>query len=275
MSNQSLPQKNDSHRANHLQSESIPFALQSPHQLAQFAAATASGYHPKPLSKESTSSSGASANTTTASQPKPPTTQSDPPVAAYLTAGQGGGVLSGPIPQPIDLSTFKGLTFGMLDDLQLETREVYDQISGTFQWEMFKNQDDRCIKYVREQCANKRLFIITSGSLGRKVVPVIHDLPQVYAIYIYCADVKHNQEWAHKFTKIRVVCNDDDRELVPQLAVDVAQANIDYGEAYLQQGDREKAKPKFQKALDNLKRDPKLADPVMIRKVEDKLAQCK
>jgi len=167
------------------------------------------------------------------------------------------------------------LKFVTLDGLQLETREVYDKISGTFQWEMCESQDDRCMKFVREQCANKRVFLISSGSLGRRVVPTIHELPQIYAIYIYCADVPSNLEWSNKYTKVRVVCNDDDKYLLPQLAVDVAQADMEWGDALLKNGKADKAKEKYAKALTNLKEHAKHPDPTMIAKIEGKLNECK
>jgi len=276
MSNQSFTQKSEGQRTNHLQTESVPFALQSPQQLAQFSAATASGYHPKSQTKGPGFSSGPVSNTTNASQQnKPPTTMSPFAASFYETAQYSNG-LQPPPPQPIDLSTFKCLQFVTLDGLQETTRDVYDELSGTFQWEICNDQDDRCIKHIRDECANKRVFFICSGSLGRKSVPVIHDLPQVYAIYIYCADVVSNREWSSKYTKVRVVCNNDDQDLIPQFAVDVAQANIDWGDALVKQGNRDKAKAKYQKALDNLKsKSVRNPDPNMIQKVQAKLDECK
>jgi len=279
MSNQSSSQKSEGQRTHHLQSESIPFSLQQNYQspnFSQFTAATSAGYNPKPQAKVPTFSSGLGFNTMpTSQQAKPTKPMTEFGASAYAAAEGGSTGLQPPPAQPIDLSTFKGLQYSMVDNLQLETREIYDEVAGTFQWEMFKDQDDRCIKYIRDECVNKRVFLISSGGLGRKVVPAVHDLSQVYAIYIYCADVVSNREWSNKYTKVRVVCNDDDRELLPQLAVDVAQANMEWGDALVKQGQRDKAKPKYQKALDNLNKYTKKSDPTMIKKVQSKLDECK
>ena len=302
MSNQSFPNKSDNQRVNHLQNESIPFSFGSPQQIAQWAAAQSSQYYPKPqttpglfvsapssssstttsnpspsaastttstTTAKATSSSSSSATSTTA---KPMT---DFHAAALQAAQQGASGLQPPPAQAIDLATFKGMRFVTLDGCQLETREIYDTISGTFQWEMCESQDDRCMKFIREQCAGKRVFLITSGSLGRRVVPTIHDLEQIYAIYVYCADVPYNQEWACKYAKVRVVCNDDDKYLLPQLAVDVAQANIEWGDAFVKDGKRDKAKEKYQKALENLTIYAKRPDQTMVDKVNQKLSECK
>ncbi|CAF3817571.1 unnamed protein product [Rotaria sordida] len=178
-----------------------------------------------------------------------------------------------PPAQPIDLSTFKGFKFVTLDDLVVETRDIDDDVSGTFEWEMCAGQEDLCIKFIREKCVNKRTFLITSGGRGKNVVPQIHDLPQLYAIYVYCQDVVGHQQWASKFSKVRIVCNDD-RVLHPQLAADVAQANIDWGNALLNAGKRDEAKTKFQKALDNLTKHVKFSDQAFLNQMQKKLAEC-
>jgi len=272
MSNQSFPQKPEGQRTNHLQSEAVPFSLQSPHQLAQFSAATASGYYPKPQTKAAPFSSGSAASTTDTSHQTKPTTGMSEFAASVYASGSG---LQPPPAQPIDLNTFKGLQFVTLDQFQIETRDIYDEVSGTFQWEMCAGQTDACITHIREKCSNKRVFLVTSGSLGRIVVPAVHDLSQVYAIYIYCADVVSNREWSKNYSKVRVVCNNDDQDLLPQLAVDVAQANIELGDALVKQGSRDKAKEKFEKALKNLTKYDQVSDPTMIKKAKTKLDECK
>jgi len=174
----------------------------------------------------------------------------------------------------IDLATFKGFKFIFLDALTIETRDIYDKISGTFAWEICENKD-YCINYIREQCSNKLVFLIISGSFGKDVVPEIHNLPQIYAIYIHCAHVQYHLEWSKQYSKIRVVCNDDDQDLIPRFAFDVAQANIEWGDALFQKNQRDKAKQKFEKALDNLTRYAKNPNPLMIKSIKIKIDQCK
>jgi len=288
MSDNPAPQRPPGPRMSHLQSEPVPISFASPQQLAQFTAGAGS-FFSGPRMKTPYQSFMPQMNTTfnnmnnTSYQTQPvPLIQNNTTVAAAsASAATSHSSASGqkaltPLPeQPIDLSTFKGFKFVTLDPLQLETREVYDAISGTFQWEMFENQDDRCIGSIRDDLKNKRVFLISSGSLGAKIVPQIHDLPQIYAIYVYCANVKYHQEWAQKYPKIRVVCDNDDLYLLPQFAVDVAQSNIDWGNALLKQGTRDKAKEKFKLAFDKLNNYARNHDPVMDAEIKKKLDECK
>jgi hypothetical protein len=289
MSGQPYQQRPNGPLFNNFNADRLPTSIGSPQQLAQFTAAAASGYHPRPQMKQTTYPSGSTGGfpTTDTSQPGKPKQPMSDFAASFYAAGenaaqhssaQGSSAqpthLQPPQAQPVD-ANFKGLKFITLDGFQLETREVYDQISGTFQWEMCESQDDRCISFVRDQCADKRVFLICSGSLGKKVVPEVHNLPQIYAIYIYCADVKYHREWTNSYTKVRVVCNNDDQDLLPQFAVDVAQANIEWGDALLKQNKRDIAKKKFEKALENLNKYPNTSPPTMINQVKSKLNECK
>ncbi|CAF1247162.1 unnamed protein product [Rotaria magnacalcarata] len=233
--------------------------------LAQFTKSNTAGYQPQPQATASTYSQNTQKPTTTTT-----TTTTSNQIATKLS-----NTFQPLAPQLIDLKTFKGFKFVTLDGLVIETRSVYDEISGTYKWEMCESQEDRCIDFIRNKCTNKRTFFISSGGLGKSVIPKIHELPQVYAIYIYCADVIFHQEWASKFSKIRVVCNDDDKVLLPQLAVDVAQANVDWGNALVTEGNRAAAKEKFEKALANLTKYARNPDENMIHQIIRKLDELK
>ena len=85
----------------------------------------------------------------------------------------------------------------------------------------------------------------------------------------------YHREWSSKFEKVRALCNDDE-DLFPQMAVDVAQANLDWGNTLLKQGDKAQAAKKFQKALKNLTEfTKKKHDPAMEKEVQKKLEECK
>jgi hypothetical protein len=47
-----------------------------------------------------------------------------------------------------------------------------------------------------------RAIVISSGSLGRHLVPKIHRLEPVDAIYIFCGDASRHAEWAQELTKM-------------------------------------------------------------------------
>ena len=200
--------------------------------------------------------------------PNKPTVPSVPPVAV-------GPKQLTPLPaQPVDLSLCTEMKFVTLDGMLTDLGAAYEKISGTFQWEICGERDEHCVKYITEKCKKKRVFFIASGGLGAKVVPQIHDLPQVYAIYIYCENVDGHKKWADKLSKVRVVCNNDTLDLLPRLALDVARSNVDWGNALLAAKRPAEAKAKYEAALELLSGDARHPSSDMADEVNAGLEAC-
>ncbi|CAF1182466.1 unnamed protein product [Adineta steineri] len=78
----------------------------------------------------------------------------------------------------------------------------------------FQNGDE-CKHYI-ELLPKDRFVLIVSGRLGQEVVPYIHNLRQVYSIYVYCLQKERNERWAKQYSKIKGVIIKLD-ELVTQI----------------------------------------------------------
>jgi hypothetical protein len=65
-------------------------------------------------------------------------------------------------------------------------------------------EPDQCIQFLNT-INNEKAFIIVSGGLGQHLVPRIHDMPQVDAIYIFCNNKSRHEEWTKKWAKIKGV----------------------------------------------------------------------
>ncbi|CAF3948017.1 unnamed protein product [Rotaria sordida] len=52
------------------------------------------------------------------------------------------------------------------------------------------------------------IFLIVSGSVGRQLIPLIHDLDQIHSIYIFCLNKSSHESWAKQYEKIHGVCTD-------------------------------------------------------------------
>jgi hypothetical protein len=79
-------------------------------------------------------------------------------------------------------------------DTQKELRQVINHLRT------FDNSDE-CEQYIR-QITKEKVVLIVSGSLGRQIVPRLHDLPQFSAFYVFCQDKKANEQWTNKFHKV-------------------------------------------------------------------------
>ncbi|CAF3120629.1 unnamed protein product [Rotaria socialis] len=70
----------------------------------------------------------------------------------------------------------------------------------------FKDADE-CIRFLRDT-KEHQMFMIASGSLGEITVPVVHDLPQLNTIYIFCGNQARHEQWAKRWPKIKGVVTD-------------------------------------------------------------------
>ncbi|CAF1083803.1 unnamed protein product [Adineta steineri] len=65
-------------------------------------------------------------------------------------------------------------------------------------------ESDQCIQALNK-VDKEQVFVITSGSLGQHLVPEIHGIPQLDAIYIFCGNKSRHEEWTQNWTKIKGV----------------------------------------------------------------------
>lgn len=63
---------------------------------------------------------------------------------------------------------------------------------------------EQCIQFLNDM-ADEKAFIISSGSLGLRIMSTIHDMPQVDAIYIFCGNKAYHDQWAKEWRKIEGV----------------------------------------------------------------------
>ncbi|CAF3265952.1 unnamed protein product [Rotaria sp. Silwood2] len=78
-----------------------------------------------------------------------------------------------------------------------ELRGVVNQISPC-------TTSEECVQWLNEN--NKEIsFVICSGALGQQLVPEIHDIPTLDAIYIFCANQQRHAAWAENWPKIKAV----------------------------------------------------------------------
>ena len=63
---------------------------------------------------------------------------------------------------------------------------------------------DECIDFIDDN-KEERAFIIFSGALGQIIVPLVHDIPQITTIYIFCGNKTHQEQWTKNGPKVQGV----------------------------------------------------------------------
>ncbi|CAF4191553.1 unnamed protein product [Adineta steineri] len=86
-------------------------------------------------------------------------------------------------------------------------------------------EPDQCIR-VLNKVDKQQTFVITSGSLGQHLIPEIHGIPQLDAIYIFCGNKSRHQGWTQNWTKIKGV-HTNIKEICQALQLAVKQCDQD------------------------------------------------
>ena len=60
---------------------------------------------------------------------------------------------------------------------------------------------EECVTFL-EDVHTEKAFVITSGSLGQDIVPLIHPMAHVDTIYIFCGGQRQHEEWTKEWSKI-------------------------------------------------------------------------
>ena len=66
---------------------------------------------------------------------------------------------------------------------------------------------DECIDFIND-IKEEKIFMISSGAFGQTTVPIVHDNPQVNAIYIFCGNKTRHEQWAKQWSKVKGVFTD-------------------------------------------------------------------
>ncbi|CAF3534966.1 unnamed protein product [Rotaria sp. Silwood1] len=61
---------------------------------------------------------------------------------------------------------------------------------------------DECIDFITD-VQEERIFMIASGALGQITSPIIHDMPQISTIYIFCENQAWYEQWITQWPKIK------------------------------------------------------------------------
>jgi hypothetical protein len=61
-----------------------------------------------------------------------------------------------------------------------------------------------CEDYIQSQSVDARITLIVNGRLGEQIVPSIHQLSQIIAIYVYCMNKAAHEKWASNHNKVLV-----------------------------------------------------------------------
>jgi len=78
-----------------------------------------------------------------------------------------------------------------------QIRSVVDNVN-------FFTDQDKCVDFLTE-INNEKVFMILTSTMSDQIVPLIHDIPQLDTIYIFCSNKSIHEQWVNHWPKIKVI----------------------------------------------------------------------
>ncbi|CAF1250286.1 unnamed protein product, partial [Rotaria magnacalcarata] len=93
---------------------------------------------------------------------------------------------------------------GTIDENNEDCRNVLAQLRAAVSEVNVCRTPEQCVECLND-IDDEKAFVIVSGYVGQQLVPAIHSMHVVYAIYIFCGNKARHDQWANEWSKIRGV----------------------------------------------------------------------
>ncbi|CAF1274515.1 unnamed protein product [Adineta steineri] len=112
-----------------------------------------------------------------------------------------------------------------IDETNEDCQNTLTQLRNVVNDVIMCTQSDECIAFL-DKHNDENVFVITSGLLAQHLIPEIHDMPKLAAIFIFSDNICYHQQWAKDWKKIKGVHNDI-KDICDALKRGVKQVNQD------------------------------------------------
>ncbi|CAF1334921.1 unnamed protein product, partial [Didymodactylos carnosus] len=93
---------------------------------------------------------------------------------------------------------FQNFTVIWLDSLFVENNDIHIKLKRIFNNLKPFNDIGPCIHYLFQNKTKINVLLIVSYLAAQEIIPVVHELPEIISIYIYCENKQQQEEWIVK-----------------------------------------------------------------------------
>jgi hypothetical protein len=130
-------------------------------------------------------------------------------ILASVEAGSDSSFLSTTEEQPLKRALFVWLDPDVHKNEQIQS--AMKCLEKIVPCALSTNNYDECKQWLMDYNDKKGIFFIVSNKFGKQLVPDIHSLPSIIAIYVYCTDRKIHTKWTENYSKVRNVISDTNK----------------------------------------------------------------
>ncbi|CAF0898936.1 unnamed protein product [Adineta steineri] len=91
-----------------------------------------------------------------------------------------------------------------IDENNTDCSNTIDQLKSVVNDVNTFTDGEKCVEFI-QTITNNKVCMIVSGSLGKHIVPHVHDMSQVDTIFIFCNNQEWHKQWIKEWPKIKGV----------------------------------------------------------------------
>ncbi|CAF4231231.1 unnamed protein product, partial [Rotaria magnacalcarata] len=88
-----------------------------------------------------------------------------------------------------------------IDEFNVKFPNSIARLRSIVSWIKVFTLPDDCVDYLTD-VTDENVFLFVENSFGKQLVPLIHELPQLYSIFVFCNDNDEQQTWTKEWTKV-------------------------------------------------------------------------
>ncbi|CAF3424027.1 unnamed protein product [Rotaria socialis] len=87
-----------------------------------------------------------------------------------------------------------------IDEVNVKFPDTIARLRSIVSWIKVFTLPDDSVDYLTD-VTDENVFLFVENSFGKQLVPLIHELPQLYSIFVFCNDNDEQQTWTKEWTK--------------------------------------------------------------------------
>jgi tetratricopeptide (TPR) repeat protein len=91
-----------------------------------------------------------------------------------------------------------------IDQSNKDCQNTLEQLQNVVSNVNIFTEQNKCIDFLTDM-EDKKAFLVADGTLAQQIIPLIHSIPQLDAIYVFCRNKNEHEKWSKEWIKIKGV----------------------------------------------------------------------
>lgn len=108
-------------------------------------------------------------------------------------------------PENNNLETFSVVWFETSSNETRTSIDIQQHLRASINFLKIFQDSNECENHIRSTSKDDRIILIVNDHAGEELVSRIHQLRQVFSIYVYSICEERKQQWIRKFSKVNKI----------------------------------------------------------------------